>query len=243
MPRKTPLADRFWSKVQKQESGCWIWTGTRTRDGGYGQIRLPGLYAPLIGPMRLAHRVAYELLVGPIPAGLVLDHLCRNRRCVNPAHLEPVTQRVNIQRGETGHWRRHLRGAIPLCLVAAVLLAGGCVSGSFDKRANQDVVTWVVWHDLFGMDREPPPVEWIPLETWGNSCSGMALPGWKVQVSCGDGCVDPVEETPIAHELMHMRTFDQTGDVDVFHRRGDWALADAAALEAAKVIWSGQGRL
>ena len=72
---------------------CWLFTGARcTR--GYGQIKNAGRD-------RLAHRVAYEELVGPIPDGLQLDHLCRVRRCVNPAHLEPVTCRENLLRGET----------------------------------------------------------------------------------------------------------------------------------------------
>ena len=51
------------------------------------------------GPMRIAHRLTYQWAKGPIPAGMELDHLCRNRRCVNPAHLEPVTHRENVRRG------------------------------------------------------------------------------------------------------------------------------------------------
>jgi hypothetical protein len=72
-------------------SDCWPWTGARTSHG-YGATTLDGRYA-------VASRAAYELLIGPIPEGLVLDHLCRNRACVNPAHLEPVTHQVNINRG------------------------------------------------------------------------------------------------------------------------------------------------
>lgn len=68
--------------------GCWEWTGAKNA-GGYGVCR-----------GQQAHRASYELLVGPIPAGLQLDHLCRNRACVNPDHLEPVTRKVNILRGE-----------------------------------------------------------------------------------------------------------------------------------------------
>lgn len=84
--------ERFWSKVEKTD-GCWLWTGSRST-GGYGYFYLNGRNSP-------AHRVAYEMLVGPIPAGLQIDHLCRVRNCVNPAHLEPVTQRENLLRGET----------------------------------------------------------------------------------------------------------------------------------------------
>lgn len=94
--------ERFWARVQKSDDGCWLWTGGR-HSTGYGS-----------DGGRLAHRVVYELLVGPIPRGLQLDHLCRVRLCVRPDHLEPVTQAENIQRGDspsaiasrTGHCRR-----------------------------------------------------------------------------------------------------------------------------------------
>ena len=82
------LADRFWPRVDKQAEGCWAWTGPRDKRG-YGRLR-----------GRLAHRIAYELAVGPIPLGLTLDHLCRTHHCVRPTHLEPVTVRVNTLRGE-----------------------------------------------------------------------------------------------------------------------------------------------
>lgn len=90
-PQYPPFEERFWSKVEKS-SGCWAWTGHKNRNG-YGWTLGPK------GKGESAHRIAYELLVGPIPEGLQIDHLCRNRACVNPDHLEPVTQRVNWQRG------------------------------------------------------------------------------------------------------------------------------------------------
>jgi hypothetical protein len=75
------------------EDACWPWQG-HVRLDGYGQISLGGR-------ARLAHRFGYQRYVGFIPGGLDLDHLCRNRRCVNPEHLEPVTVRTNVMRGET----------------------------------------------------------------------------------------------------------------------------------------------
>ena len=70
---------------------CWEWTG-RIQDDGYGQMWWAGR-------SQTAHRVVYEVLAGPIPEGLSLDHLCRNQRCVNPDHLEPLPIRDNILRG------------------------------------------------------------------------------------------------------------------------------------------------
>ena len=84
--------DRLWSKVEV-DGDCWMWQGTTDRNG-YGDFWLDGR-------MRPAHRVAYELLVGEIPGGLDLDHLCRRRGCVNPDHCEPVTRRENLMRGWT----------------------------------------------------------------------------------------------------------------------------------------------
>lgn len=81
----------FWGKVNKtSETGCWLWTGATSM--GYGKLRR---YPKTLW----AHRYAYEMLVGAIPDGLTLDHVCRVRRCVNPAHLMPSTHRENILRG------------------------------------------------------------------------------------------------------------------------------------------------
>jgi hypothetical protein len=84
---------RFWVKLpERPESGCWFWSGYLDKDG-YGIYGTGSKY----GTTR-AHRIAYTFLVGPIPEGLTLDHLCRNRSCCNPAHLEPVTTQVNTHR-------------------------------------------------------------------------------------------------------------------------------------------------
>lgn len=87
----------FWDRVKKTD-GCWIWQGPDNGQG-YGTLRLPG-----VRKKSYAHRVSYEMLVGPIPEGLYLDHLCRNPPCVNPDHLEPVTHAENVRRGlAVGH--------------------------------------------------------------------------------------------------------------------------------------------
>jgi hypothetical protein len=90
--RVKSLEQRLWEKISPEpNSGCWLWTGYAD-PLGYGQTYVDGR-------VRWAHRAAYEFYVGKIPDGLVLDHKCRVPCCVNPDHLEPVTQKVNVRRG------------------------------------------------------------------------------------------------------------------------------------------------
>jgi len=89
------VEERFWSKVpdwyeHRFDDACWEWTAAKSK--GYGRFRLAGSLVQ-------AHCIAYELEVGPIPDGMDLDHLCHNRGCVRPTHLEPVTRQENFLRG------------------------------------------------------------------------------------------------------------------------------------------------
>lgn len=91
MTETKPPAERFWPKVDKAAAGgCWLWTASLDPNG-YGQFH---------DGERLtkAHRFAFAVVVGPVPDGHELDHLCRTRHCVNPEHLEPVTHAENMRR-------------------------------------------------------------------------------------------------------------------------------------------------
>jgi hypothetical protein len=90
----TPAIDRLLKRCEEDENGCWLWQGA-TRPDGYFQIMEIGR------ALKPGHRVAYEYFRAEIPAGLVLDHLCFVRHCVNPWHLEPVTQYVNVHRSDS----------------------------------------------------------------------------------------------------------------------------------------------
>ncbi|MCL2393073.1 MAG: HNH endonuclease [Acidimicrobiaceae bacterium] len=106
--RGVPLLDRWAAHVIAEPSGCWGWLGAHT-PYGYGHLNVGG------SRYDSAYRVGYRLLIGEVPEGLELDHLCRNPGCVNPTHLEPVTHRVNVFRGSN----RRIQAAI----------SGTCIRG------------------------------------------------------------------------------------------------------------------
>jgi len=89
--KRKSAVNRIYDKLLKKKSGCWQYIGKLDKNG-YGRVR--DNYT-----RKLIHRAMYEHLIGRIPDKMVIDHLCRNRGCVNPSHMEVVTQRENILRG------------------------------------------------------------------------------------------------------------------------------------------------
>lgn len=123
------IADRFWPKVQRGAADeCWPWLASRDRKG-YGQFEVDG-------KPRRAHRVAYELALGPIPTGALLLHSCDNRPCCNPAHLRPGTNRDNVrdmdQRGRrrTVSHQGERHGCSKLTAVAVLEIRSALANGA-----------------------------------------------------------------------------------------------------------------
>ncbi len=96
--RRETLPERISRFVVESPNGCWEWNGSRFKTG-YGKMRIDGRTVSV-------HRASYEAHVGPIPDGLQIDHLCRNRPCCNPAHLEPVTASENLRRAAAARRER-----------------------------------------------------------------------------------------------------------------------------------------
>jgi HNH endonuclease len=98
-PHDVHPADWMLNFIEVTESGCWLYTRSLSKHGYAAQVLVDGVRVT-------GHKAVYERMVGPVPNGLELDHLCRQRSCLNPAHLEPVTRRENVRRGTSGETTR-----------------------------------------------------------------------------------------------------------------------------------------
>lgn len=144
---------RFWAKVNKTET-CWLWTAACHKVGSYGDF-WDGTKRPN-GTNRIvrAHRFAYELLVGPIPAGTEIDHICHVRRCVNPDHLRVTTHVENMQNrsefwGASGRRGVHLDRRTGRWDVRVTLKGATHYGGSFKTLEEADAAAIALRNELF----------------------------------------------------------------------------------------------
>lgn len=127
--KRRPVEERFWEKVNVT-TDCWLWTGSLDHKG-YGHMNVDANQVK-------AHRLAYEILVGPIPDGHVIDHLCRNETCVRPDHLEAVRQVINVRRGKLARFSEEQIEAIKERLRAVESMR--VIAADYDVHEN------TIWH-------------------------------------------------------------------------------------------------
>lgn len=119
--------------VRVDAEGCWVWARCQRGKSGYGCVCGPD------GKTHYAHRFTYEAAFGPVPAGLQIDHLCRNRMCCNPAHLEAVTQRENILRGVSPNILAHQTG---ICRRGHTMTAENVIEQPNGTRTCRTCARW-----------------------------------------------------------------------------------------------------
>lgn len=137
MAEALPLKVRLMRRVVVSETGCWLWTGALLPNG-YGYMWRGTDSKRNDYP----HRISYELHVGPIPEGLHIDHLCRNRACCNPQHLEPVTCLENVRRGQGNNAKTHCAEGHPYDEVNTKLTRGGRRHCRICVRARKRELYW-----------------------------------------------------------------------------------------------------
>ncbi|KKL96846.1 hypothetical protein LCGC14_1840390 [marine sediment metagenome] len=145
---KVPTEERFFSHVQKT-SGCWLWTASRDKNG-YGAFSYRRRKQGVNRSLR-AHRWAYEHLVGPIPKGYLIDHICRIPACVNPAHLRTVTPRENTILNSRSHQARnaaktHCKRGHPLSGPNVWIHTRKDRPGCMERRCRRCSADWMAAH-------------------------------------------------------------------------------------------------